>query len=689
MHLKKLNSIILFLFISLLLNITSFNSIDWWDSGYYAALSHSLGIPIQGGSILYVILGKVFMTLLFFLPPIKAIIHLSIMCSALSSVFFYHTLLNILQNIKIVNRENRDPVEEIVSFITALTLPFLYSIWSKSISCNVYILGLLITSLLFYFTVKIWFSNDNKLNCIYLIFIVYILGVDFSSHRLNMPYVIVLFILLIVKFKTRIFSYKLLLLAIVMFGLGFSLHIYLFMRGNYDNIINITYIENRNDFISWIKMERYVKSNIPILFERRAPFWTYQIGNMYLRYLKWNLIGKDSTNAIFFINAIPCLFCIIGFIFCFFKKRNILVLLFSSFLSYSFLLAIYLNIWNNFFREIDRLFLPSFLIIHFWTGIGLYCLVSLILKNIKKSNKIYTTIMFSVFILCLITLPLNVFIQNIKKCDKRKDYFAEDYSYNLLNSCAKNAILFTNGDNDTFPLLYLQNVCNIRKDVRVVNKKLLGIKRYVKNCRDLEPKTPISLNNKQLDLIFNNRKNHHYYYQDKLPDAAIKIRTKVKRGVWWVSEEIICDIINTNKWQKPIYFSYIPKPSIFYYSNFSQVGIAYKLIPENDNSPSDYYSNSHINEFELNMMNKYKFRYINNKNVWVEKNEKIKGVSYLFFKNYRLAFYKLIDHYIKLNNNVKAKKIFTVMNEKVPSWRFSKEDNDRFKSLIPKDFISN
>jgi Flp pilus assembly protein TadD len=85
--------------------------------------------------------------------------------------------------------------------------------------------------------------------------------------------------------------------------------------------------------------------------------------------------------------------------------------------------------------------------------------------------------------------------------DRSGNYIARDYAYNMLAPLAPNSFMFTNGDNDTFPLWYIQQVEGFRKDVRIVNLSLLNTDWYIRQIRDDEPKLDVQLDDRTIDQL--------------------------------------------------------------------------------------------------------------------------------------------------------------------------------------------
>jgi hypothetical protein len=227
-------------------------------------------------------------------------------------------------------------------------------------------------------------------------------------------------------------------------------------------------------------------------------FWSYQVNHMYIRYFNWQFIGRESDiqdtgtatgftsseysdnhahNVYFFL---PFLLGLFGMLYHFQKdwKRAFSVL--ALFLMTGFFILIYLNQTPYQPRERDYSYVGSFFAYAIWIGIGATALLDWI-RQLKKDQP---AILFGTLTIVFATVPAWMLYQNYHDHDRSGNYAAPDYAYNLLQSVAPYGILFTNGDNDTFPLWYAQEVEGVRTDVRVANLSLLNTDWYIKQLKN-------------------------------------------------------------------------------------------------------------------------------------------------------------------------------------------------------------
>ncbi|MFQ5641923.1 MAG: DUF2723 domain-containing protein, partial [bacterium] len=298
------------------------------------------------------------------------------------------------------------------------------------------------------------------------------------------------------------------LLAIMLVTVGYSTYTALYIRSNLQPAINENSPNVPSRFVSYLNREQY--GDIPIT-ERRAPLWEYQIKKMYIRYFGWQFIGKGATLgsdgyivdtfSLRGLMALPFLVGLIGMMYHFQRdwKRafSILTLLIMTGVA----ITMYLNQEDPQPRERDYAYVGSFFAFAIWIGIGATSLLEMVAGAIRAKSPLRKIGIGAMIVLLFVAVPIKMYSFNADEHDRSGNYVAYDYSYNILETCEPNAILFTNGDNDTFPLWFLQYVYGIRTDIRVVNLSLLNTDWYIKQLRDEEPKVPIAWNDATIDNL--------------------------------------------------------------------------------------------------------------------------------------------------------------------------------------------
>lgn len=185
--------------------------------------------------------------------------------------------------------------------------------------------------------------------------------------------------------------------------------------------------------------------------------------------------GYRNNKARNELYALPLILGILGLVYQFNRDKRNGFIVFLLFFFTGIAIGIYLNMPPQQPRERDYAFAGSTYAFAIWIGLGVL-MVQQWLKKVAKQDQLAS---LAAIVLCLLAVPALMAAEEWDDHDRSEKTLARATAYNALMSCDSNAILFTFGDNDTYPLWYLQEVEGIRTDVRTINTSLLGIDWYI------------------------------------------------------------------------------------------------------------------------------------------------------------------------------------------------------------------
>ena len=424
--------------------------------------------------------------------------------------------------------------------------------------------------------------------------------------------------------------------------------------------------------------------------------------------MPFDIINNKGHNVYYML---PLLLGILGLLFqAYSGEKGIQSFWVTFFLFFMTGLAIvlYLNQTPYQPRERDYAYAGSFYAFCIWIGFG----VAALAKGLERYGKLNPVIAGSVATVLCLFIPIQMAGQNWDDHDRSGRYVCRDFGSNYLESCEPNAIIFTNGDNDTFPLWYAQEVEGVRTDVRVCNTSYLQTDwyidqmkkqayesaplpitwtrdQYIQGTRDAAyvfplTKDSIDLNtalnfvrsddpkfkkipgiNQELDYIPADKL---YYKVDSVAGAKIlggktdgmvdqMMINLAGKNALGKQELTILDMLQTNNFERPMYYAITVSPDQFVNLDgyFEQTGLAYQVVPKN--------ANKAVNTDKMydNVMNKFKWGGVDKPGVYIDEN------VMRMCKSYRMMlFNKLAEALVKEGKNDKALEVLDKCMQVLP-----------------------
>ena len=486
---------------------------------------------------------------------------------------------------------------------------------------------------------------------------------------------------------------------------------------------------NQNHIAEYKKWADITGDRTPTFGENLKFLFSYQLGEMYWRYFMWNFSGRQNDiqgpggitkgnwiTGIKFIDEmrlgpqdklpesllqnkarnkmymLPFILGIIGMIYHYSKNKHDAWFVILLFFFTGIAIVIYLNGSPQQPRERDYAYAGSFYAYAMWIGLGVLSIYEFLRKKISGITAI------SLSILVCLLIPTIMAKAGWNDHNRSHRFTSRDFATDYLNSCERNAIIFTNGDNDTFPLWYAQEVENVRTDVRVVNLSLLNTDwyidqlkhkyydsdpiniswasdKYILGRRDYIPfydrglKTSVELkelvdfmgsDDPKAKARTNNGEEVNYFPTKNIKftiDSAEVIANgvvskenagKIVKSMEWTvdgnylmkNDLMILNIIANNQWKRPIYFATtVGSDNYLNLEPYFQLeGLAYRLVPIRTESKNDVVPGRVETKIMYNnVMNKFVFGNMKDERVYLDEN------NTRMTTNFRINFTRLAE----------------------------------------------
>ncbi|RMF30423.1 MAG: DUF2723 domain-containing protein [Bacteroidetes bacterium] len=501
----------------------------------------------------------------------------------------------------------------------------------------------------------------------------------------------------------------------------------------------------------------------PNFFDNMKFLFRYQLGWMYWRYFFWNFAGrqngdqgyyswdksaghwlsgikwldearlynmdhmpetmrKDKARNRYFL--LPFLFGLLGVFFHFNRRPNDALAMLAMFVITGIGIIVYSNQPPNEPRERDYVLVGSFFTYCIWLGMGVLAVFELLRRRLALGEGPAAWLSAAL----VLSAPALMGFQNFDDHSRRHHTGARDYAANFLESCAPNAIIFTYGDNDTYPLWYAQEVEGIRTDVRVVNLSLIAVDWYINQLRRrVNDSPPIKLTI-PAEAYRGKRRNSVIYYnpsgQDRemtaleflqfigeshplqgqggrrtesyMPTRKVYIPVDRQKAfeVGAVTEAdtgrivnrlpinlagrnyllkddlAILDVIASNIWERPIYFAVTCRPDkMFGLDDYMQLeGLALRIIPvKSQSDPNLYiYGNGRVDADKVydNVMNKFRWGGFDRYELHVDRSY---GPS---IQSHRLIMLRAAREFVRRGEKQKARDLVLKYLEVFPHMNF-------------------
>ena len=496
-------------------------STGFWDTSEYITTAYIVGLPHPPGNPLFVLVGRAWILMLEW-TGLSIPVRINLMSATLSASAAMIWFLTVVRIWAHFTEDRRQLL--VAGFVAVLVSATAYTVWTQSnMNEKVYTLSLFVVVLVSYLAMLWEDETDSPRGDRLLVLIAFLLGLGAANHTMSVLPLPALGLFVLWHSWRTLLRWKVVTTALIFLGLGFSVQmLFVPIRSAQNPIIDeadpqcdrvidavtpALYLDSRGKRHLSVRCDALAAAMVreqygkPPATDRQAPL-VAQYAN-YWQYFDWQWAnGMDRPfRAVF--TMLFLFFGMVGLWQHWKGDRDSFVYFATLMFTVTVALVFYLNfrygysLYNDVIpdsnlhevRERDYFYVIGFNLWGLYAGLGLVTLWRQLAER-RMPEGVKPRFAQTSPVLLLALIPL---LFNWRAADRTGDYSARDWAYNLLQSTEPYAVLFTNGDNDTFPLWYLQEVEGIRRDVTVIVHSYLGTTWYPKQLRQLTSPCPEGL----------------------------------------------------------------------------------------------------------------------------------------------------------------------------------------------------
>ena len=454
---------------------TACRTITWWDGSSYPLAAYTLGVAPPPGSLILMLLGW----LATRIPAVHPVAFQLNLLAALIAAALAGLVTWIGIRVSVPEGRQAGAPEGFAGAFAGLMFAFAPTPWNYAVQFTPYVLSACFTGLILLAALGWWRRAEHSDSAGRLFLLFLLLGLDFSVHRTNsllLPAALVW-----VALRRGGASLRPPVLGAVGFGLAAGLAFQLLLIP----IASRNPAFNQGEPSSLARLWSYVSISdkgggfLIDLFPRRADFVHVQLGD-YAGFLRRNLT-VPLPGALAYV---PAIVAALGYAVALRSWPHRSLGLIGFFLCASLGSVLYFNLPEHWFRTLDRHYLPSFVLLTPFMATGGAASLRLAIGARGLAGPALAIGLGGL----LAIAPIRSWAVNRRACDLARVRYAETFGRNLLEPLERDAILLTNGDNDTFPLWYLQEVEGARRDVTVINLPTANLGWWIAQLRRGDPR---------------------------------------------------------------------------------------------------------------------------------------------------------------------------------------------------------